>query len=295
MVIVELRLAPGLPAVHADGGMLEQVLMNLAVNARDAMPRGGRITITTAERIVDETEAAQVREARTGNFVAFRFSDTGTGMTPEILAHIFEPFFTTKDVGKGTGLGLATVYGIIKQHQGWIEVETSPGAGTAFTILLPALAPSKEAEKPVASRDDWARGTETVLLVEDEEPLRQLGIEVLGHAGYTVHAAANGHEALQLWRKHRPQINLLLTDNMMPGGLLGHEVAQRILQDEPALPVLFTSGDRLPASKVAAPGALQAFLQKPYTPASLALAVRQCLDRRAATPLRKPISSEGKS
>ena len=283
-IAVELRLAPDLPPVQADGGLLEQALMNLAVNARDAMPVGGRITIATAERTMDESGAARLREARAGCFVAIRFSDTGTGMTPEILAHIFEPFFTTKDVGKGTGLGLATVFGIIRQHQGWIEVETNPDAGTTFTILLPALRRSREAVTPPASREEWARGTETVLLVEDEEPLRELGLEVLRHAGYTVFAAANGVEALQLWREHRPEIDLLLTDNMMPGGILGREVAQKIREDEPGLPVLFTSGDLLPSSDGAGPATAHSFLQKPYTPAALAQAVRRCLDRQLDAP-----------
>src|SRR6185503_4574983 len=165
-ISVELQLAKDLPAVDADEGMMEQVLMNLAVNSRDAMPRGGRLIISTLERQVDERYARRIREARAGQFVVFRVSDTGTGMRRETQAHIFEPFFTTTDIGKGTGLGLATVYGIVKQHHGWIEVETKENAGTTFTIFFPPSASRAESAKPRNVVDDLPRGSETVLLVE---------------------------------------------------------------------------------------------------------------------------------
>ena len=277
-ISVELELAENLPAVEADEGMVEQVVMNLAVNSRDAMPRGGRITISTTERKIDERYARRVREARPGKFVAFGVSDTGTGMSAETLAHIFEPFFTTKEIGKGTGLGLATAYGIVKQHQGWIEVETKEGAGTTFTILLPASEKRAEVRPQPASPHEAPRGTETVLVVEDEEPLRLLVTEVLRHSGYTVHAAGNGADALAVWKRYRDEIDMLLTDIMMPDGMSGYELAESILRDEPALPVMFTSGYAMDVVGGSAPAIGRCFLQKPYDPVTLAQAVRECLD-----------------
>ena len=280
-ISVELDLARKLPAVDADEGMIEQVLMNFAVNSRDAMPRGGRLTISTLERDVDEKHARRFREARTGHFVAFRVSDTGTGMTRETLAHIFEPFFTTKDVGKGTGLGLATVYGIVKQHHGWVEVETRENAGTTFTVFLPPSARPAEAPKPRNGGDDLARGNETVLVVEDEEPLRNLVTQVLQHAGYTVFVGGTGAEALEIWGQHRREIDLLLTDMMMPEGMSGRELAERILNDEPRLRVMFTSGYPLEAIGTDLAKSGHCFLQKPYSSVALARAVRECLDSGA--------------
>ncbi|HWN93819.1 MAG TPA: response regulator, partial [Methylomirabilota bacterium] len=277
-IIVDLKLASKLPAVDADEGMMEQVLMNLAVNSRDAMPRGGQITISTMERDVDERYARRLREARAGHFVAFRVSDTGTGMTRETLAHIFEPFFTTKDIGKGTGLGLATVYGIVKQHHGWIEVETKEGAGATFTIFLPASVSPAEKAKPRAGPDELARGTETVLVVEDEEPLRNLVCEVLRHAGYTVFAAGTGAEALDIWEREQHHIDLLFTDMMMPEGMSGRELADKILAEAPQLQVMFTSGYPMEALAGDIGKGGHCFLQKPYSPIILANAVRECLD-----------------
>jgi two-component system, cell cycle sensor histidine kinase and response regulator CckA len=283
---LELNLAADLPRIDADEGMMEQVLMNLGVNSRDAMPRGGRLTISTMVREVDERYARRVREARAGTFVALRVSDTGTGMSSETLAHIFEPFFTTKDIGKGTGLGLATVYGIVKQHHGWIEVDTREGAGTMFTILLP---PSEVLAPPpslVTRRDDreMARGSETILVVEDEAPLRELVCEVLRQSGYTVLAAENGIQALDVWRQHQHQIDLLLTDMMMPEGISGRELADRILAEEPGLRVMFTSGYPMEAlgGDIASSG--HCFLQKPYAPSVLTSAVRECLDTETIAP-----------
>lgn len=276
-ITMELHLAPNLPAVDADEGMMEQVLMNMAVNSRDAMPRGGRITIETMERNVDERYARRMREARAGHFVAFRVTDTGTGMSKETLAHVFEPFFTTKDVGKGTGLGLASIYGIVKQHHGWVEVETREGEGTTFTVLLPPSASTAERSTEARSHE-LVRGHETVLLVEDEEPLRLLVTKVLREAGYTVFAAGTGAEAIEIWNRERASIHLLLSDIMMPEGMSGRELADRILSDEPSLPVMFTSGypTEALAGDVARSG--HCFLQKPYDSATLARAVRDCLD-----------------
>ena len=199
-------------------------------------------------------------------------------MTRETLTHIFEPFFTTKDIGKGTGLGLATVYGIVKQHHGWIEVETREGAGTTFTILLPVSPKQAERTNTRVAADELARGPETVLVVEDEDPLRHLVTDVLRHAGYTVFAAATGSEAIEIWEREHHHIDLLLTDIMMPEGMSGRELAERILADAPSLRVLFTSG--YPMEAVA--GDLgkngHAFLQKPYSPSALAKVVRECLN-----------------
>jgi two-component system, cell cycle sensor histidine kinase and response regulator CckA len=215
--------------------------------------------------------------------VALRVSDTGTGMSPDTLAHIFEPFFTTKDVGKGSGLGLATVYGIVKQHHGWIEVETREGAGTTFTVLLPPSASPMEVPK-VAPRNEpqeLPRGNEMVLVVEDEAPLRELVTEVLRQAGYTVVTAGTGNEALEVWTRHRHEIELLFTDMMMPEGMSGRELAERILAEEPGLAVMLTSGYPMEALG-GDPGLSHSFLQKPYDPLTLARAVRECLDKRAA-------------
>jgi signal transduction histidine kinase/CheY-like chemotaxis protein len=288
-VTVDLQLASDLPAVDVDEGMMEQVLMNLAVNSRDAMPRGGRLSLRTMDRRVDEKYARRLREARAGHFVVLRVSDTGTGMTRETLAHIFEPFFTTKDVGKGTGLGLATVYGIVKQHHGWIEVETKEGAGTTFTVMLPASdRPAEKLAKPSGDLDNLPRGTETILVVEDEEPLRNLVTLVLRHAGYTVYNASTGAEALEVWRRHRREIDLLFTDVMMPEGMSGRELAEKILASERDLRVMLTSGYPMEAigSDVAKGG--HCFLQKPYSPGVLAQAVRECLDRRPRSRKHAP-------
>jgi two-component system, cell cycle sensor histidine kinase and response regulator CckA len=288
-ITVDLELAKDLPAVDADEGMMEQVLMNFAVNSRDAMSRGGRIVISTQERDVDERYARRMREARAGHFVALRVQDTGTGMSAETLAHIFEPFFTTKDIGKGTGLGLATVYGIVKQHHGWIEVDTKEGVGTTFTVLLPPSDRRAEAPKPRNEIQELAPGTETVLVVEDEEPLRILVTEVLRRAGYTVFAAGAGAEAMELWKRHRDEIDLLLSDVMMPEGMSGRELADKILAEEPRLPVMFTSGYPMEAIGSDIAKTNHCFLQKPYDPVTLAQAVRECLD---AAPRVKAVARE---
>jgi CheY-like chemotaxis protein len=267
--------------------------MNLAVNSRDAMPRGGRLTISTMARQVDERYARRIREARAGHFVVFRVSDTGIGMTRETLTHIFEPFFTTKDIGKGTGLGLATVYGIVKQHHGWIEVETREGAGTTFTILLPASPRPAENSSVRLAPDELARGTETVLVVEDEEPLRNLVMDVLRQSGYTVFAAATGSEAMEIWEREHHHIDLLLTDMMMPEGMSGRELAERILADAPHLCVLFTSGYPMEAVAGEIGKNECSFLQKPFSPTALAKAVRECLnvDQRNDSPGREALHS----
>ena len=219
---MQFKYAPQPLFILADAGMMDQVLMNLTVNSRDAMPDGGLLLIETAAVEFDKLAAAQSSQARPGSFVRLSVSDTGCGIPPEILPRIFEPFFTTKDVGKGTGLGLATVFSIVQQHQGWISVYSEPGQGTTFHIYLPRLA--KKIAAPVAGQSTLAAaagGNETILLVEDDAALRTAVQQALSQLGYRLLEAAHGDEALAVWEKHRAEIHLLLTDLVMPGGMSG--------------------------------------------------------------------------
>ncbi|HTL18651.1 MAG TPA: response regulator, partial [Patescibacteria group bacterium] len=231
-----------LPFVQADAGMLEQVLVNLAINSRDAMPNGGRLLIATRAIEFDAVQAHEHEEGRIGKFVTLSVVDTGTGIAPEHLPHIFEPFFTTKEVGKGTGLGLATAYGIIKQHQGWMEVSTKVEKGSTFTIYLPALA---ALASPKGTEQNPAKpigGKETILLVEDEQAVRLLTQRLLKNFGYTVFEAASGQAALDLCASLKLKIDLVLTDIIMPGGINGRDLAERLRSKNPHLKVIFTSG-----------------------------------------------------
>jgi PAS domain S-box-containing protein len=270
-----------LPLVKADVGMLEQVLLNLAVNARDAMPTGGQLTIATGERVIRESQSQRGFDVTPGPHVFVAVSDTGAGIDKELLPHIFEPFFTTKDVGKGTGLGLATVFGIIRQHQGIIDVASEAGRGTTFCFYLPVTS-ATAAEQDVLTGDDQdlPRGTETVLVVEDEDALRQLVVSVLESCGYTVISARSGLHALDLWPQHAAGVQLLLTDLVMPGGVNGRELAERLRKDMPNLRVVYTSGYTATQSGTGEPLVEGAnFLQKPYQPDTLARIVRDALDR----------------
>lgn len=278
-IALEIEPAVSLPAVHADRAMVEQVIMNLAVNARDAMPKGGRVLIRSA--IAEFADDAPRRHplARAGRFTSLSVTDCGCGISPEVMPRLFEPFFTTKEVGKGTGLGLATAYGIVKQHGGWIEVESRLGLGTTFTIFLPASA--KPAEE--APQHGWVSesvgGRETILLVEDEARLLSVTRMVLQHYGYQVHTASSGVEALKIWPEHGEAIDLLLTDVIMPDGISGPELASRLTTDKAGLKVIYSSG--YSRDLVGHDGVIEDelhFLPKPYTPAKLALAVRECLD-----------------
>jgi PAS domain S-box-containing protein len=280
-----------LPFIQADPGMLEQVLLNLVVNARDAMPHGGQLHITTEKLSLDAAHAQANPEARAGEFVCMSVSDTGTGIAPEHLARIFEPFFTTKEPDKGTGLGLATVYGIVKQHQGWIEVSSRLGAGTRFSIFLPALlapvptAGAREAEASVRG------GTEQILLVEDDFAVLALTQRLLENAGYRVWKAATADEALELWRTPASKVDLLLTDLVTPGTLTGRELAMRLHQEEPQLKVIFMSGYSSEAvgcntdfvSRLSA-----RFLAKPCASRTILNTVRSCLDDPATPMSLKP-------
>jgi PAS domain S-box-containing protein len=270
--------AENLPAIHADPGMLEQVIFNLAVNSRDAMPKGGQLVIRTYAIERDMGPVPESPEARSGYFVCLSVSDTGHGMSPETLAHIFEPFFTTKEIGKGTGLGLATVYGIVKQHQGWVEVESELARGTTFKVFLPATCkalPAVEARRKTPAPG----GHETILVVEDEPALRELVQEILEKKGYRVLQASTGTRALHIWQRHKDEVKLLLTDMMMPEGISGRELADRLVAEKPDLKLIYSSGYSL---DVVSPDFTSRervrFLQKPYDPETLAQMVRDCLN-----------------
>ncbi|MBK8475810.1 MAG: response regulator [Opitutaceae bacterium] len=279
-VVLESRFGPELPTIHADPGMLEQVLMNLAVNARDAMPRGGRLLIELDAAIVDEAHAERHAQARPGAFVCLSVSDTGGGIAPEILARIFEPFFTTKEVGKGTGLGLSIVYAVVRQHDGWVEVESQQGVGTKFRVYLPALTRAKAvATNSPAATEQLPGGCETILVVEDEVAVRAVARMALRRLGYTVLEADNAPAALRLWGELGGRVDLLFTDIVMPGGMSGHELAARLQLQRSDLKVLFCSGyTREVAQYDGAEGASPNFLPKPYKAGELALAVRRSLN-----------------
>jgi PAS domain S-box-containing protein len=274
------RLAPTTGRVKADPGQLEQVIMNLAVNARDAMPTGGKLTLETGNMDLDESYAADHYPARAGPFVMLAVSDTGIGMSEETQAHMFEPFFTTKEKGKGTGLGLATVYGIIKQSGGFIWVYSELGHGTTFKLYLPRVQELAErASEPAQAPARPARGTETVLVVEDEAPVRSIARQVLERHGYTVLEAPSAEAALDLVTRYSGTIHLLLTDVVMPG-LNGRELATKLASLRPDARVIFMSGytdDAVTRHGVLEPGS--AYVQKPFTPDAIARRVREVLDR----------------
>jgi PAS domain S-box-containing protein len=238
-VAVNLSLSAEPLWIRADAGMIDQVVMNLCVNARDAMPTGGGLTLETAA--VEIGAPVSHRDARPGRFVRLRVSDTGCGMTPEVQAHLFEPFFTTKEVGKGTGLGLATVHGIIHQHHGWVEVESAVGRGSTFSVYLP-LAPPAEIVRVETAHSQILGGTGTILLVEDEESVRLVAGVMLRKLGYRVLDARDGPEALAVWAQHGREVDLLITDMVMPRGLTGIDLCEKLRAENPALAVILMSG-----------------------------------------------------
>ncbi|MEW6306922.1 MAG: ATP-binding protein, partial [Verrucomicrobiota bacterium] len=276
-ISLEFESVAGLPFVHADASMVEQILMNLAINSRDAMPRGGRLVIRTSVQRVDEVFAQQEPEATPGQYVCLHVTDTGAGIPEQHLPRIFEPFFTTKEVGKGTGLGLATVYGIVKLHGGWIRVESVPGKGTTFRVYFPVADHAWRAAEPTTPRQTAGRGTETILLVEDEPTVRQLARRILERHGYRVLEACDGPAALEVWRAHGREIDLLLTDMVMPHGITGGELADQLMAAKPGLKILFTSGYSTELFDTSNREGVN-FLQKPYESQKLTQAVRQCLD-----------------
>jgi PAS domain S-box-containing protein len=276
---VDMRVPPGLGHVKADPGQIEQVIMNLAVNARDAMPQGGRLTLEAANVELDVTYARSHRSLVPGRYVMLVISDTGTGMNEETKAHIFEPFFTTKELGKGTGLGLSTVYGIVKQSGGFIYVYSEPGNGATFRIYLPRVdQPVEETPPGELSVEEPSPGSETILLVEDEEAVRSLARQVLESRGYRVLETDGATKALELAAAHKEQIQLLLTDVVMPH-MNGKELARHLAPLHPETKVLFMSGhvdNVVVHNGVLDPGT--AFLQKPFTARALARRLREVLD-----------------
>jgi len=279
---ISLNTAPadGLWPVKADAGQLEQVLVNLAVNARDAMPGGGKLTIDTANITVDETYADNRPGLKPGRYARLRVSDTGTGMPPEVLARVFEPFFTTKPAGKGTGLGLATFYGIITGADGYPQIYSEPGFGTTITGLLPATGEKTARSEAPPAETPRGRG-ETILLVEDEASLKDLASRILTRNGYHVRAASTAAEAPSIAGDTGQPIDLLLTDVVMPE-MLGNEVAGRIQVIRPALPVLYMSGYAQPILDTHGALANQIdLLEKPFTEATLLTRVRRAIDNAA--------------
>jgi PAS domain S-box-containing protein len=278
-VRLEWRGESQMPMVMADTCTLEQVIVNLAVNARDAMPQGGRLTLSTDSIVVSEAQAAQMPGARAGRFVRLTVSDTGTGMTEQVMKHIFEPFFTTKAVGKGTGLGLATVYGIVNQHRGWLTVSSQLGLGSSFSVYLEAVhsvTPELREEPP---KPAVRGGSETIMLVEDEPAVRQTVAMFLARWGYRVLEAADGPEAIRMWESARNQVDLLFTDMVMPEGISGLELAQRLRETKPGLRVIVASGyssDLVYQAGERARGVLH--VPKPFQPDELAMTIRRCLD-----------------
>jgi PAS domain S-box-containing protein len=270
-------LAPNVGCTRADAGQLEQVIMNLVVNAKDAMPGGGEICIRTASVILDDSYRPENTFIKNGPYVMISVSDTGQGMDRETQVRIFEPFFTTKEKGKGTGLGLSTVYGIIKQSGGYVFVQSELGRGTIFTIYFPRVDESSEVRGDIPVSLAAAGGSETVLLVEDEDSVRQLVRETLESRGYRVFEAANGQTALTFAAAHPDPIHLIITDVVMPG-LNGHELIQQLLPARPGIKVLYLSGYAQDAfSTPPAAEAQKTFLQKPFTLQSLARKVREIL------------------
>lgn len=277
-IVLKLECAPDLPPVRADLGMMEQILFNLAVNARDAMPKGGQLTITTQTTRIEPDYVNHHPRSRAGSFVCLSVRDTGCGMTLEVMARIFEPFYTTKGPSKGTGLGLATVYGLVQQHEGWVEVESTPGAGTVFKIYLPEVMAELAAGSPADGRLILG-GHETLLIVEDDDAVREMAAWTLQRYGYSVLQADCGAQALKVWKERANNIHLLLTDIIMPGQMDGLELAHRLQAERPGLKIICTTGyseevvDRVAMQKEFR------FIAKPFEPKELARAVRDALGK----------------
>jgi PAS domain S-box-containing protein len=275
-VVLKTDLAPQLRAVLADPGQIEQVLVNLAVNARDAMPSGGTLVVQTFVTDVDESHAAGRIGLPPGQYACMKISDTGVGMSREVIDHAFEPFFTTKPKGEGTGLGLATVYGIVTQAGGYVQIYSELDIGTTITILLPATGPDVQAEPAPVPEPGGGRG-ETVLIVEDEPAMREVTRRILSRSGYHVIVAASGHEAIEIAARHTGDIDVLLTDVVMPR-MLGKEAAERIRALRPGVQVLFMSGYAqgvLDCRGVVEVGVN--LIQKPFSEAQLLVTLRQII------------------
>lgn len=273
-----MELNPQTGSIRADSGQVEQIVMNLAVNARDAMPKGGRLTIETRNVTIGSQDGRHPSVLKPGRYVLLAVRDTGHGMDAETLSHLFEPFFTTKEKGKGTGLGLSTVYGIVKQNGGSIEVESKPGQGALFKIFFPLVEQGATSGAGAPEYAEPVHGRETILLVEDEPAVRGLVHETLRLHGYTVLEARHGIEALMTGAKHQGTIHLLLTDVVMPQ-MSGPEVAEKIQVIRPGIKVLYMSGyPDHPAFERGKISRETSFIPKPFTPNVLAKKVREVLD-----------------
>jgi CheY-like chemotaxis protein len=270
--------AAGTGRVSADPSQMQQVLMQLAVNARDAMPEGGRIRVSIRDVVVDDAAALHQSNLPPGPYVALAVSDTGTGMSAETAAHIFEPFFTTKEQGKGTGLGLSTVYGIVEQSHGHIQVQSEIGRGTTFTIHLPHVEEPLPAGPPADAGRRLRTTSRTVLVVDDEPEVLDLATEILKRVGYTVLGAPDGAAALEVARLHEGEIHLLVTDMVMPG-MSGRDLAEGLRALRTGLPVLYISGyvQDAAARRSALASEHSAFVAKPFTPEAFTDRVRELL------------------
>jgi two-component system, cell cycle sensor histidine kinase and response regulator CckA len=274
-----VELAPDLWPVRADPGQIEQVLMNLAVNARDAMPGGGKLTMATANVHLTTPPGPAGDQIAAGDYVCLTVRDSGVGMDDKVRARIFEPFFTTKEVGKGTGLGLATVYGIVRKAQGTIDVESAPGHGTTFRIYLPRLPPASSSGSVEGAVLEGLTGTETVLLVDDDSSVRRLAVQILHKNGYQVLEAHDAVEALRLSEQHSGPIHIVMTDVIMPS-MSGHHLVEQLTLLRPQTRCLFMSAhvdEALKREGLAVE--TTAFLRKPFSAAGLARKVREVLDR----------------
>jgi two-component system cell cycle sensor histidine kinase/response regulator CckA len=272
----------GLPVwVEADAGMIEQVIMNLTVNARDAMPKGGHLAIKASEVNIDRNQASRLAEAQGVSFACLTVSDTGCGMDEATIEKIFDPFFTTKDVGQGTGLGLSTVHGIVQQHQGWVEVESTPGTGSLFRIYLPLLQTATNQESKTEPPREMAPGNETILLVEDNLSVRRVLAKLLLQSGYKVQEAGTGSQGLRSWHKLEGKVDLLLTDMMLPEGMSGLDLAEVLRTRKPSLKVIVHSGyDAELLSKSCDTCAGITYVPKPIDPPLLLKAIRDRLDKK---------------
>ena len=280
-IILQFDRRENLPVLEGDAGMIEQVIMNLAVNARDAMPQGGALRIGVETIQVDAERVKDKPGLPSGQFLCLTVADSGCGMDEAVRQRVFEPFFTTKEMGKGTGLGLATVHGIVAQHKGWVEVESEVGKGTTFKVFLPA-SPNSVTEAPQTGKLAPIRGHETILLVEDEAGVRRLAVQCLQLLGYTVFEAENGQAAIRMWQQRQGEFDLLLSDMVMPEGLTGLDLAEKFKKERPNLKVIISSGyseEMAGQARLAAHGIV--YLQKPYKIESLSKAVRDCLEGKS--------------
>lgn len=278
-VLLQVESSKVLPMVLADTASIGQIVLNLAINARNAMPSGGRLTITTAVRIIDKEGSDFPIGASTGQFVCLCVEDNGCGISPQVVSRIVDPCFTMGEVGEEIGLGLMAVRGIVRQHGGWIQVERKPEAGTSFMVFLPLSLASPVVSAIESNEMMITGGKETILLVEDEPAVRALAALILQKYGYRVLEAANAEEAMEVWKRHGHRTSLLFTDLVMTGEMTGRELAERLQSDKPALKVIYTSGYSVETgTHLFELKAGNSFIQKPYQPRTLAQTVRQTLD-----------------